>query len=347
MILSLKEIADLTGGRLVEPRRAGGGAGHRRACGDGLPRGRARGSLHRLASARAWTGTSSSAPPATPGRGRADLARGRAAPVVVDDVQRGSPPWARAVLRAHPDLKVIGITGSSGKTSTKDLLASVLASGPRPCRRSASLNSEVGHPLTVCRNGPRPASSSWRWGRAAPVTSSTSPRSPRRRSVWSSTSAPPTSASSASGRPSAGPRPSWSTRPSRTAWRCSTPTTPWWRRWRARPQPDAARRHEPTGPGCERGHRARRGRSPSFTVRRRSRPTGRVSLPLHGEHHVGNALAVIAVALECGLDTNEMAAAPRPRPRPAAGGWRSPSARTASPWSTTRTTPTPTRCGPR
>ena len=35
-----------------------------------------------------------------------------------------------------------------------------------------------------------------------------------------------------------------------------------------------------------------------------------------------------------------------PRDRSAAGGWRSSSAPTASPWSTTPTTPTPTRCAP-
>jgi UDP-N-acetylmuramoyl-tripeptide--D-alanyl-D-alanine ligase len=40
---------------------------------------------------------------------------------------------------------------------------------------------------------------------------------------------------------------------------------------------------------------------PRFTVRT---PAGsaEVSLALHGEHHVGNALAVLAAALECGLD---------------------------------------------
>ena len=47
--------------------------------------------------------------------------------VVVPDVQDAFAALARALLDRRPDLTVIGVTGSSGKTSTKDLLASVLA----------------------------------------------------------------------------------------------------------------------------------------------------------------------------------------------------------------------------
>ena len=55
----------------------------------------------------------------------------------------------------------------------------------------------------------------------------------------------------------------------------------------------------------------------------------RVTLPLHGEHHVGNALAVMATALECGLALPDVGRRPSTPPRPRGGGWRSPSARTA------------------
>ncbi len=48
-------------------------------------------------------------------------------------------------------LEVIGITGSSGKTSTKDLAAQVVARLGPTVAPIASYNSEVGVPLTVCR----------------------------------------------------------------------------------------------------------------------------------------------------------------------------------------------------
>ena len=52
-------------------------------------------------------------------------------------------------LRANGELTVIGITGSAGKTTTKDLLAGVLAAkGPTVAPRG-SYNGEVGVPLTV------------------------------------------------------------------------------------------------------------------------------------------------------------------------------------------------------
>jgi UDP-N-acetylmuramoyl-tripeptide--D-alanyl-D-alanine ligase len=49
---------------------------------------------------------------------------------------------------------------------------------------------------------------------------------------------------------------------------------------------------------------------PSFTVSGGGlAEPARVTLPLHGEHHVGNALAVIAVALECGQGIDDIVAA--------------------------------------
>jgi UDP-N-acetylmuramoyl-tripeptide--D-alanyl-D-alanine ligase len=52
--------------------------------------------------------------------------------------------WRRA-LRAQ----VIGITGSTGKTSTKDLLAGMLAPQRRVVATAQNLNTEIGLPLTV------------------------------------------------------------------------------------------------------------------------------------------------------------------------------------------------------
>lgn len=54
-----------------------------------------------------------------------------------------------ADLRDRTDIQVIGITGSAGKTTTKDLLGSVLADHGPTVRPILSFNNEVGCPLTV------------------------------------------------------------------------------------------------------------------------------------------------------------------------------------------------------
>lgn len=102
-----------------------------------------------------------------------DLAEVDAAPVPLllvadnDAVQEAFARLARAVIdrrrelaaaarsagngSAATDFTVIGITGSSGKTSTKDLLGQVLATAGETVAPVGSYNSEVGVPLTVCR----------------------------------------------------------------------------------------------------------------------------------------------------------------------------------------------------
>ncbi len=49
-------------------------------------------------------------------------------------------------------LTIVGITGSSGKTSTKDLLAAVLAPLGEVIAPPGSFNNELGHPWTVLRS---------------------------------------------------------------------------------------------------------------------------------------------------------------------------------------------------
>jgi UDP-N-acetylmuramoyl-tripeptide--D-alanyl-D-alanine ligase len=55
---------------------------------------------------------------------------------------------AAAVARQLP-AEVVGITGSSGKTSTKDMLAAVLPRGGPTIAPAGSANNELGHPYTV------------------------------------------------------------------------------------------------------------------------------------------------------------------------------------------------------
>ena len=52
-------------------------------------------------------------------------------------------------------LQVVAITGSAGKTSTKDLLAQVLEAAGPTVAPVGNLNNELGVPLTVCRIDPR------------------------------------------------------------------------------------------------------------------------------------------------------------------------------------------------
>jgi UDP-N-acetylmuramoyl-tripeptide--D-alanyl-D-alanine ligase len=71
--------------------------------------------------------------------------------LIVPDVPSALARLARAVVGRLPDLVIAGITGSAGKTTTKDLAAQLIERlGPTvaPC---ASFNNEIGHPLTVLR----------------------------------------------------------------------------------------------------------------------------------------------------------------------------------------------------
>jgi UDP-N-acetylmuramoyl-tripeptide--D-alanyl-D-alanine ligase len=74
--------------------------------------------------------------------------------IVVPDALAALGRLARAVVDRCPDLTVIGLTGSSGKTSTKDLLAQVLAAHGETVATPGTLNNELGHPYTVLRITP-------------------------------------------------------------------------------------------------------------------------------------------------------------------------------------------------
>lgn len=61
---------------------------------------------------------------------------------------------ARAVVDLLPELTVIGLTGSSGKTTTKDLIAQVTEKLGPTVAPAGTFNNELGHPYTVLRADP-------------------------------------------------------------------------------------------------------------------------------------------------------------------------------------------------
>ena len=71
--------------------------------------------------------------------------------VVVPDVTAALAALAHEVLDRLPAVTVVGVTGSSGKTSTKDLLAQLLAELGPTVAPPGSFNNELGHPYTVLR----------------------------------------------------------------------------------------------------------------------------------------------------------------------------------------------------
>ena len=69
--------------------------------------------------------------------------------IVVADTQVALGELARLVVSKLPDLVVIGLTGSQGKTSTKDLIAQLVQPYGVTVAPVGSFNNELGHPLTA------------------------------------------------------------------------------------------------------------------------------------------------------------------------------------------------------
>jgi len=59
-----------------------------------------------------------------------------------------------SLVRDRSAARVVGITGSTGKTSTKDILAALCATAARTVAAEESYNNEIGVPLTLCRLEP-------------------------------------------------------------------------------------------------------------------------------------------------------------------------------------------------
>ena len=76
-------------------------------------------------------------------------ARGAVATLVPEDAHVALAALGSAV-RGRSDARVVAITGSVGKTSTKDILAALLRPGGARSLRQRGFNNELGLPLTLC-----------------------------------------------------------------------------------------------------------------------------------------------------------------------------------------------------
>jgi UDP-N-acetylmuramoyl-tripeptide--D-alanyl-D-alanine ligase len=74
--------------------------------------------------------------------------------LVVQDPLEALARLARAVVDRLPDLTVVGLTGSSGKTTTKDYIGQLLSRLGPTVAPAGSLNNELGHPYTVLKATP-------------------------------------------------------------------------------------------------------------------------------------------------------------------------------------------------
>ena len=149
--MTLKEIAEATGGRLADADPdavVAGVAVDSRAVQPGelfvaLPGSRTDGSLFAAAAAEA---------------GAAATLAQEGTVFAGPRVEVADPLAALAALgtavRDRSAATVVAVTGSNGKTTTKDLLAAALATTLRTVANQASFNNEVGLPLTLTRIDP-------------------------------------------------------------------------------------------------------------------------------------------------------------------------------------------------
>jgi UDP-N-acetylmuramoyl-tripeptide--D-alanyl-D-alanine ligase len=83
-----------------------------------------------------------------------EQARGSGAATLVPDDDFAALAALGRAVRDRSEAEVVGITGSTGKTSTKDILAALCRPHRRTIAAEASYNAELGLPLTLCRLEP-------------------------------------------------------------------------------------------------------------------------------------------------------------------------------------------------
>ena len=81
-------------------------------------------------------------------------ARARGAATLVPDDQIAALAALASLVRSRSTAKVVAIVGSTGKTSTKDILGALCSAAVPTVWAEASQNNEIGLPLTVCRLEP-------------------------------------------------------------------------------------------------------------------------------------------------------------------------------------------------
>ncbi len=75
--------------------------------------------------------------------------------IVVPDVIKALHATARVRTQRQPNTTLIGVTGSNGKTSTKEAAAAVLSHQAPTLKTYASYNTEIGYPITLLRLEPQ------------------------------------------------------------------------------------------------------------------------------------------------------------------------------------------------
>jgi UDP-N-acetylmuramoyl-tripeptide--D-alanyl-D-alanine ligase len=81
-------------------------------------------------------------------------ARARGAVTLVPDDQDAALVALASLVRSRSDARVVAVVGSTGKTSTKDILGALCGPHAPTIWAERSLNNEIGLPLTVCRLEP-------------------------------------------------------------------------------------------------------------------------------------------------------------------------------------------------
>ena len=72
--------------------------------------------------------------------------------LLVEDTEVALQELARA-YRQQLNVKVIGVTGSNGKTTTKDMTAALLGTTYKVHKTSGNYNNHLGLPLTILVDG--------------------------------------------------------------------------------------------------------------------------------------------------------------------------------------------------
>ena len=100
-------------------------------------------------------------------RGRALPRAGEAFAIEVEDTLRALGDLARFHRERH-EVSVVAVTGSNGKTTTKEMIASILAQGAETLKSEGNLNNLVGLPQQVLRLLPEHARAVFEMGMSQP-----------------------------------------------------------------------------------------------------------------------------------------------------------------------------------